>query len=165
MAFKAVIKNYHKEYIVTLLAEYRPPKEIIALVKKKYDIVIWPTQVYKVRDQRREIINKLRVAYLKDITEIPIAQKKVRLERVEEQYVAANQITNTERRINAKLKCLDHAQQEIEGKTRMGDTFLNFQQNNIFTEYTNEQLIKKRKEILTKMKKARVPDVIEAKGN
>lgn len=156
-----ILKPHHKDWIKTELAQYRRNIEIIEGFEEKYGYRLHDNQIDRIKKKHKDLITQIRVGYLKNILDIPIAQKRVRLDRTEQQYQDADSITNNAYRINIKLKCLAHAQEEIEGKTRLGDTFLNFQQTNMFTNMTDEELLAERTKILSRIKKVKVPNVID----
>ncbi len=160
-----VLKPYHKDYICSLIAEYKAPSEIEKLFKTKYKMTIWPQQIARIKKKDLDLINKTRALYLQDLMEIPIAQKRIRLERADKQYEEASKIENVKSRIDIRLRCLARSQEEMEGKTKLGDTFLNFQQNNIFSEMTDEQLIKEQKKILSRIKNIKLPKVVEVESD
>jgi len=150
-------KPYHKDFICSKLGEYKSPSAVCEIFKEKFGWAPWSTQIKMVAEKHRDMVDKFRVVYLKDLLSIPIAQKRIRLDRLEDIYATTNKDTT-------RLKCLAQAQEEIEGKTKLGDTFLNFQQNNVFTQLSDEELIKERNKLLLRIKKLKLPDkVIDVK--
>jgi hypothetical protein len=152
-----IIRSNHKDLIATMLAEYKPNQEIMKAVKEKFDVNIRPFQIYSVNKQRKTDIIRLRSMYLKDLMSIPIAQKRIRLERLEKLFNNCSYLKDKRARIREAVNCLSRAQEEIEGKTKLGDTFINQEQNFMFSDMTTAEILKEQKAILSRMKKIQIP--------
>ena len=161
-SWKRVIKPHHKDFVTVLLTEYKTPTEIIEAVKEKYNVKIAPNQIYGVKRRRKDLITKVRVNWLKELSDIPIAQKRVRLERLEKQYDECSELPSKYNKLVLRLRCLNQAQEEVEGKTKLGDTFMSFQQNTVFSNMTDKELLEEQKKIMGRIKGIKVP-VIDIK--
>ena len=116
-------------------------KDISKEIGLKSNIIV---HLYK--NKNKDLINKLRESFLSTIIEVPIAQKRVRLERTEELYGVAEEV-------DTKLKCLKEAREEVEGK---GAANLTFQQFNQYNQLSDEELRDKLREVELKIIKTNV---------
>jgi len=146
---KIFITDDQKMFICNMIAQYKKPREVVELIKDEHDINIDSALVSRYKKDNQKLINKLRETFLSTVVEVPIAQKRVRLERTEELYDIAKSVP-------VKLKCLSSAREEVEGKGAGGVTF---QQFNQYNQLTDEELQEKIKEIEFKVAKASAEEV------
>lgn len=147
---KIILKEKHKEFICNLIAQYKQQDEIIEELRATYDIKILPNQITRIRQKKYDLIEKLRNVYLFNLAKVPIAQKRVRLERLEGIYEVATTIDPLKQRISMQLKCLNAAQTEVEGKVGAGtvyNTQIN-QYSNLSDKDLKEKIKRLRSEIL-----------------
>jgi len=133
---KKKLHTTHKIWICQKLAEYKTDSEIVAGLKDRFDIELRPQSVdyYRKTKKWQRITEKLRDAWLKAVAEVPIANKRVRLQRAEQVYQAAMQsrltrsprvgtdenghpVHETVEEVNADaaLRALREAREEVEG--------------------------------------------------
>jgi len=141
-----------------MIAQYKKPKEIKELVEEQHGINVKTTTISKFKQDEKELIGKLRAQYLETVVEVPIAQKRVRLERAEGLYESACEIDNSKDRIDTRLKCLSNARDEVEGK---GSSQVTFAQYNQYNNLSDDELNYKIREIEEKVARAR--KVVEVK--
>lgn len=92
-----------------------------------------------IQDIRQQLMDRT----LEKAMEIPIANEKTRLTRMEALYLEANKIESVKDKIGVSLDCLREARQEVKGET----TTQNYLQFNQFNELTDAQLLDKKKEL------------------
>jgi len=141
-----------KMYICNLLAQYKKPKEIISLIKEEHNIKVSPSSISQYKKENKELIEKLRTSFLATINDVPIAQKKIRLERADELYTISQELRGGEK-VNLSLKCLKEAREEVEGA---GSGSVTFQQFNQYNALSDEELREKLKEVEEKIVKTNV---------
>ena len=127
----------------------------MSILKKEHELNVKTKTITKFQTQEKDLINKLRDRYLATVAEVPIAQKKIRLERAEELYEASGEIEEKENEINTKLKCLNQAREEVEGRGAGNITLTQFNQYN---KLSDEEIQDRIKEIERKI-------VVEVKGH
>ena len=98
------------------------------------------TRKSKVEDLRNKLIEKT----VERAMEVPIANEKIRLQRMEDLYHISNTILQKKDKVTSALNCLKEARQEIKGDTASTQNYL---QLNQFNELTNEQLLEKKREL------------------
>ena len=98
------------------------------------------TRNHIIEDTRQKILEKR----IEKAIEVPIANEKIRLQRMEHLYNTASGIRNTKDMVGTSLDCLKEARQEVKGDS--GST-QNFLQLNQFNELTDMQLLEKKKEL------------------
>ena len=98
------------------------------------------TRKNKVEDLRNKLIEKT----VERAMEVPIANEKVRLQRIEDLYHISTTILEKKDKVVTALDCLREARQEIKGDTASTQNYL---QLNQFNELTNEQLLEKKREL------------------
>ena len=155
----------HKEYICILLAQFKKGIDIPLLFQEKYGYKLFPNQITRIKLKHKEEIAKLRSKFVNDLSEVPIIQKRVRAERIEELYQLAGTLPNLKMRIDTQLKCLQSAYVEVEGKTQQGVTY-NAQYNQFGSLSDKElkgQISKLRKEIIGMEKKGGLYAIEEGK--
>ena len=77
--------------ICTHLGQFKKPKQIQQAVWAKYHVPCEPTQIARIAASPdwQPMIQMARVEYLANLLEVPIANKKIRLERLEDNYQTA----------------------------------------------------------------------------
>lgn len=133
-----------KTFVCNLLAQYKKPREVVELVKKHFDEDISSTSVYAYYKLNKQKVDKYRSNFVNSIQEVPISHKRIRLEREDELYEEAGNISEVGRKIDIRLKCLANAREEVEGGKTGNVTFA---QINQYNNYTDEELLNKKKEI------------------
>jgi len=124
-------------FVCNLFGQYKYPKEIQRLLKEIHGISVSPATLYGIRDANPEKIEELRNKYLAKIDDVPIAQDKVRLERIEHLYQYATTIRCKKDCVDTALKALSFAREEVKGSgaqgaSRPGDmNFMQFNFNNM----------------------------------
>ena len=98
------------------------------------------THKNKIEDMRQKFIEKT----VEKAMEVPIANEKVRLMRMEDLYQVSTTMLKKKDMVTSSLECLREARQEVKGDT--GST-QNYLQLNQFNELTNEQLLEKKREL------------------
>ena len=144
-----------KMFVCNMLAQYKKTPEIKELAKKEHGITLSTQVICGYRNRNKELINKLRESFLQTIIEVPIAQKRVRLERAEELYDVSQELKGRDK-VLTSLSCLKEAREEVEGK---GAGSVTFQQFNQYNQLTDEELKDKLREVEEKIAKT---NVIEA---
>lgn len=131
-----------------LLAQFKEPVDIIRRINAKYDLAISQDTLREFEERYIKEITSIRTRYLADITKVPIANERVRLERVEEQYQASNRLSKPERKISYSLKCLKEAREEVKGPS---DGMITNIQVNQFNTLSDDELMDKRQAIEKKI--------------
>lgn len=118
-------------------ARYMPVRDILVKFKEEHGITITETTArwYLMSKKWFPIIQQMREKWVVGVLEIPISQKRVRLERLEDLYRKAI----SARQISTAKEVLRAAKEEIEG-TKSGD--INIQMNKI--EMISDEEIKNR---------------------
>ena len=98
------------------------------------------TRKNKVEDLRNKLIEKT----VEKAMEVPIANEKVRLQRMEDLYHISTTILQKKDKVAVALNCLREARQEVKGDITSTQNYL---QLNQFNELTNEQLLEKKREL------------------
>ena len=98
------------------------------------------TRRNKIEDLRNKLIEKT----VERAMEVPIANEKVRLQRMEDLYHISTTILLKKDKVAAALSCLKDARTEVKGDTTPTQNYL---QLNQFNELTNEQLMEKKREL------------------
>ncbi len=140
------IRNDRELYIIQELARMKSVPEVTELCNKKFP-ALKPLSMFTVRyykQTRAPIIEQLKNEIIEKSMSIPIANERVRLQRTEKLYQAANTILIKKDMVETSLKCLKEAREEIKGESGSTQNFLQFNQYN---EFTNEQLLDKKKEL------------------
>ena len=123
-----IAKEWTKEY---------PDENHLSLQSIQYYIL---TRKNKIEDMRQSLIEKT----VEKAMEVPIANEKVRLQRMEDLYHISSTILMKKDKISTGLDCLREARQEVKGDTASTQNYL---QLNQFNELTNEQLMDKKREL------------------
>lgn len=136
-------------YICNLLAQYKKPKEIISLIEEEHNLKVSSSSISQYKKENKELIEKLRTNFLSTINDVPIAQKRIRLERTDELYAVSQELKGGEK-VNLSLKCLKEAREEVEGA---GSSNITFQQFNQYNKLSDDELQEKLKEVEEKIMK------------
>jgi len=151
-----------KTEVATRLAHFQNVSEILSFLKERYDIEISSQairQTFLTKDTRwNQVMMQLRAEYVGAVMESPIAQKRVRLDRLDELYQEAK----AQGKIQAAKACLDSAREELERSKApsVGNIFF-AQINNM----SDEDLRSERQKLIDKLEKIGVKprrEVIEA---
>ena len=145
-----------KILVCNLIAQYKKPKQIQILLDDEHDIKLKLNTIRKFNETDKELIGKLREHYLSTVSEVPIAQKRIRLEREEALYETADEIDEVKDKIDTKLKCLASAREEVEGR---GGQTVTFAQYNQYNQLSDEELQQKIKEIELKIARTKIVEV------
>jgi hypothetical protein len=149
----------NKLLICNLIAQYKKPKQIQLLLDEEYGLKVRLNRIREFNDKEQQLISNLRERFLTTISEVPIAQKRVRLDREEQLYEVAGQIKETKDQIDTKLKCLASAREEVEGR---GTQSVTFAQYNQYNQLSDTELQDKLKEIELKIAKQNAIEVTNA---
>ena len=152
---RVYINGDQKLFICNLIAQYKKPREVVKLVEEEHNIVIKGDLVLRYKNSNKDLIDNLRSQFLANINDIPIAQKRIRLERADELYEASQEIHTVKDKVDSSLKCLKEAREETEGKGQS----VTFQQFNQYNQLTDEELEDKIKEIEFKVAKTKAVEV------
>jgi len=145
--------------VCNLIAQYKKPRQIQSILEEEYGVKLGLKRIRNFYGKEEKLIADLRERYLATVSEVPIAQKKVRLEREEQLYEVADGIEEIKGKIDSKLKCLASAREEIEGRGAQSVTFAQYNQYN---QLSDEELQYKIKEIELKIAKASAIEVEDA---
>lgn len=151
-------KNYSlspkvKERILQLAGEFKTPRQICLIVKeefpnepifKKHTELNFTKKISELINRNRELVISLKEEYCRAILEVPIAHKRIRLERLEELYWKSLE----ENKIDEAQKVLSKAREELEG-VRVN---LNMYQLNFFGRMSDEELAEREREIVERIR-------------
>ncbi len=134
-------------FICNLLAQYKTAPEIVKLYKETHNEETTNKFVYSIKKANQEFIEKQRAIYLANLSDVPIAQEKIRLERDEELYKLALTIESPKESIYAALGCLKEAREETK-KVESGNNFIQFNQ---FNTLSDDELLEKKRRLEEKI--------------
>lgn len=88
------LSDDHKIVICTLLSSFKTSQQIAAYFKESHNITITFASIryYLTAPGWKPMIDRMRAEYVQQIAHIPISHKRMRLERLEEQWVDAEQV-------------------------------------------------------------------------
>jgi len=114
------LSSAQKLFVCRLLAEFKSDREIMEALDKEYGVKVDISNIqwYRNRKNYANLVNKIREEYLGGLLNVPIAQKRIRLERLEQKYHGADKIEELEKRMDYQLRCLERAREEVEGPKR-----------------------------------------------
>ncbi len=118
-------------------AKLHPEEQTLSMQAIRYYLI---TRRAKVEDIKQKLIEKT----IEKAMEVPIANEKIRLQRMEDLYHISTTILEKKDKVTTALGCLKEARQEVKGDTTSTQNYL---QLNQFNELTNEQLLEKRREL------------------
>jgi len=134
-----------KKRIIALLGEFKKPLEIIKSIREEFPAFKESNRlaipISRIGDMNKKYIYTLREIYAKAIMEVPIAHKKVRLERLENLYDEASDRPSERREI------LGAAREELEG-LRVN---LNMYQMNFFGGMSDAEIARREREIIDRV--------------
>ena len=131
-----------------MLAQFKDPIDIIRRLNAKYDMAISQDTVREFEEKHVKEITTARTRYLSSTMQVPIANERVRLERVEELYQTCKKLGRPERKIRYSLDCIKEAREETKGPS---DGMVTNIQVNQFNQLSDEELLDKRKQIEKKI--------------
>lgn len=137
-------RNY---FICNLFAQYKTAAEVNKLLKEVHNVELNPMTLSVIKNKNLKLVERLRAKYLSEISDVPIAQERIRLERDEELYNLALTIENPKDRIPVALTCLKEAREE----TKKVEHSQNFIQFNQFNSLTDSELIEKKRRLEEKI--------------
>lgn len=140
--------------VMEMIARFYAPPKIITEIYTRHQIQISPALIYQYKHTKKwiPVIKKLREKYVTGVDEVAGMHKRVRLERAEQIYESA--IKNGKLRI--ALAANKDQREEVFEKQAGASTTYNLNQFNQFVNMTDEELEDRKKEILSKIKKAEV---------
>jgi len=139
-----------RERILQLAGEFKPPTKILQELRKEFPTYFksktarYSKKIAEFIANNRDEVNILREEYCRSIMEVPIANKRVRLERLEELYWEAMK----RGRIDEAQKVLGKAREEIEGVK----VNLSMYQMNFFGRFSDEELERREREIIERIR-------------
>jgi hypothetical protein len=142
-----LMEQERKIFICNLLAQYKTAPEIQSLLKEMHNVDMSRNTIYNIRDKNKQFIEQQRAKYLANLSDVPIAQEKVRLERDEELYLLSLGIENPKDRVSTALSCLKEAREETK-KVEYQNNFIQFNQ---FNTLSDEELLEKKRRIEEKI--------------
>jgi hypothetical protein len=142
-----LMQQERKIFICNLLAQYKTAPEIQTLLKEIHKVDMGKNTIYKIKEDNGKFIEQQRAKYLANLSDVPIAQEKVRLERDEELYLLSLGIKNPKDRVSTALSCLKEAREETK-KVEYQNNFIQFNQ---FNTLTDDELLEKKRRIEEKI--------------
>ena len=117
---KGKLNPEQRNEVCSMLARFHRPIEIINHFKKEYQISLNPSsiQFYINAPSIKPLVERLRTEYLSSLQEVPIAHKRVRLERFEGIY----KIAMENGKLSVAKEALESARTELEGKSNVSIT-------------------------------------------
>ena len=149
--------------LIRQLAEFKSVPEVQQFAKAEWGIEITAQTIrgYLHEKKWRPLLDRCRQEWAAGIVEIPLAHKRVRLEKLqklfddaEEDYAEAKNEQTFLRLIDLQLKILDQARREME-ETKTNFTNIVMTQ---YEQYTDEELIRRMDELLAKIKQWKLPN-------
>lgn len=144
------ISNFTTEesmIICRWIGELKGPQEVADLVKEELGKETTRQNIYLTyvkNEKYREAIIKYRNEYLDRVSDTPIANKKIRIERLEDLYRSAK--TDA-----VRLKALSLAREEIEGNKNYLELYQKDLRYDPFKDVSNEELVRELREIDEKL--------------
>lgn len=135
------ISGQKATFVCNLAGQLKSPKEISELLRYKHNAHYGERAISTFVEKNKDIIGRIRETYLADISTIPIAQEKIRLERDESLYQFSQTIAKPTDRIASGLACLKEAREELKGG------HIQYNQYNQYNQYTDAELLERQKKI------------------
>ena len=134
-----------RKAIITLAGQFKKPTFILEEIKELYPEELESFKnikktIYNIMDGSKDQINALREQHCKSLLEVPIAHKKIRLERLEDQYDNAVGVDKS-------VQVLRAAREEMEGSK----VNLSLYQMNFFGKMSDEELERRIAEIASRV--------------
>jgi len=151
---RPILTSDEQVKVVVWIAQFKTPTEVVNLIKEKFKKTIRIQSVYEVYfkgDKWQDLITQERERYLSEVSKVPIANKRVRLERLEKIYEEAmawsvktiNQWgVVEEQQLGAAIQALDKARVEIEGDKALFEKQDHYHLFDSFKDKTDEELQK-----------------------
>ena len=158
------IVGQSESFVCHLAGQMKTLPEIQEQLLKIHKIEIGTQAIRRFIERKKDYVARIRETYLADISDVPIAQEKIRLERDEALYQLSQTLSNVPTRIEKGISCLREAREELKGGTYQ------FNQFNQYNQFTDEQLLEKQKKIesqiidLSKEEKVEVREEILTDG-
>lgn len=140
--------------LVEHIARFTTTEKIVAYFYQKYQIVISPGLIYQYRRTTKwqPVIKKIREKYVLGVDEVAGMHKRVRLERADDIYEKAMKAG----KLRIALSANKDLREEVFEKQAGGNVTYNLNQFNQFVNMTDEELEERKREIISKIKKAEV---------
>jgi len=151
------LTDEHKAKIAFLLATYASPADIKRYFDKELGVKINYGAIGSIRDSEKwgVVVKQLRKEWLSKVAEVPISNKRYRLEKY--QKMLDKSLDDDD--IKTATTILRNAKDEVENKDmRQGHNFYSL---TYFNELSDSDLMKKREEILKRLKNSKI-DLVEA---
>ena len=146
--------NEQLHFVLRQIACFQPTTDIQRSLREEYGIKLSPVQIglYKNSKNWKPYIEKLRTVWLQAIVEEPLANKRVRIQRIEKQYDKADRKDN----VRDSLLAIERAREEVEPKNSNYQIQMN--QLNFFSDEQIMEMIAKQKEKVKKVTHYEVPE-------
>lgn len=141
------INGPQTQYILNLAASFFKPEDIRIKLLDAFKSDIPLGRIRKLIALKKDYVLEERKRYLADFGNVPIANKKIRLERDENLYQVSQRLADDKDKITLGLSCMKEARAEMEEKKDS----IQFNQFNQYNQITDEELIRKKKEIEEKI--------------
>ena len=144
---KDVLSENHKIKICQLLACFTPLVDVKKYMHREYAIVLNMQVIKSLRDTRKwqPIIARFRKDWLQEVNNVPLANRRVRLEYYQEIFTKCmekNKFANA-------MSALNSAREEMDER-KLGSTQYTL---NYISQMSDEELLKKKDEIIKRIKK------------
>ncbi len=141
------LTSSQKMFVCRLIAEGKTNKETIEALKKEHGVDVDRSNIRWYRNSKKyaDLLNKMKEKFLSAVLEVPIAQKRVRLKRLEQKYLESQKMKDKDRIVYG-LKCLKEAKEETKDEPAENSI-----QVNQYNELSNEELLQKKKELEQKI--------------
>lgn len=148
MSYKLLTPT-RKTTIANLVAEHHTNLEIKKIMKEDYCCEgITDNQIKFIRYTKDYYIKEYRKRYLAGIDGSAMFHKRVRLEKIETLYDAADGIKDIRDKLTFKLRCLSTAQSETDSKSAS----MNLTQYNQYNNFSPKEVIEKINELKKEFK-------------
>lgn len=154
-----ILSEPMKNRVCELLGQFEDPADIVQTIWKEYGVRITTAalQNYIKAKKWQPLINRFRAHWVAGVMDMPLAHKRGRMRELEYLYHRALACADAPEsmRIKQALSVLVAMREEMaESKTGMTNVFL----TNI-TNYSDDELLRRRDEVLAKMKTLKMPTV------
>ncbi len=166
--FKGKLTEEHKKLVCSLSAQFETPRRICSVLKEKYGIEVNEKAIYGYTSESsrwKPLIDKLRIQYALNLGGIPLYHKRIRLERLEEQYseILKEKDSTAQSRLKKRSELrsvLREAREEVkpweDAESKRGDTnILSIQFNGM----DDSELLRKRDDLLKVIKTIPIKEV------
>ena len=144
---KDVLSENHKIKICQLLACFSPLVEIKKYMHREYAINLNMQVVKSLRDTRKwqPIIARFRKDWLQEVNNVPLANRRVRLEYYQEIFEKSME----KNKFSVAMSALNSAREEMDER-KLGSTQYTL---NYISQMSDEELLKKKDEIIKRIKR------------